>query len=70
MAERFLYQPQDGQTVCGSLALPHRGQTPRAGAFSFHAPARRLRDFDFDFFFFGTAIVVSTLGCESSAGAG
>jgi hypothetical protein len=37
---------------------------------SFHAPARRLRDFDFDFFFFGTAIVVSTLRCESSAGAG
>ncbi len=70
MAERFLYQPQDGQTVCGSLALPHRGQTLRAGALSFHAPARWLRDFDFDFFFFGTAIVVSTLRCESSAGAG
>jgi hypothetical protein len=41
------------------LALPQRGQTLRAGAASFHALARRLRDFDFDFFFFGTAIVVS-----------
>jgi hypothetical protein len=70
MAVRFLYQPHEGHTVCGSLALPHRGHTLRAGASSFHAPARRLRDFDFDFFFFGTAIVVSISAGGNSAGAG
>ena len=40
-ATRFLYQPQDGHTVCGVLAWPQRGQTLRAGAASFQAPARR-----------------------------
>jgi hypothetical protein len=55
MTTRFLYHPQDGHTVCGVLALPHRGQTLRDGALSFQAPARVLRLFDFDFFFFGTA---------------
>jgi hypothetical protein len=70
MAVRFLYQPHDGHTVCGSLALPQRGHTLRGGALSFHAPARRLRDFDFDFFFFGTAIVVSISAGGNSAGAG
>jgi hypothetical protein len=59
MTTRFLYQPHDGQTVCGSLALPQRGQVLRDGASSFQAAARWLRDFDFDFFFLGTAIVVS-----------
>jgi hypothetical protein len=59
IAMRFLYQPQFGHTVCGVLALPHRGQVLRAGAPSFQAPARRLRVFDFDFFFFGTATVDS-----------
>ena len=58
-ATRFLYQPQVGHTVCGIFALPQRGQVLRAGAPSFHAPARRLRVFDFDFFFFGTATVGS-----------
>ena len=57
MTTRFLYQPQDGQTVCGVFALPHRGQVLRAGAPSFQAAARVLRLFDFDFFFFGTATV-------------
>jgi hypothetical protein len=65
-----LYQPQVGQTVWGVLALPHRGHTLRAGALSFHAEARRLRDFDFDFFFFGTAIVVSLFRLGNSADAG
>ena len=59
MTTRFLYQPQLGHTVCGVLAFPHRGHVLRAGAPSFQAPARRLRDFDFDFFFFGTATVGS-----------
>jgi hypothetical protein len=31
----------------------------RDGLPSFHAPERRLRDFDLDFFFLGTATVVS-----------
>ena len=57
MTTRFLYQPHDGHTVCGVLALPQRGQVLRAGASSFHADARVLRLFDFDFFFFGTATV-------------
>jgi hypothetical protein len=61
MTTRFLYQPHDGQTVCGSLALPQRGQSLRDGLPSFHAPERRLRDFDFDFFFLGTATVISGL---------
>lgn len=43
--------------MCGVLALPQRGQRLRAGTFSFHALARRLRVFDFEVFFFGTAIV-------------
>jgi hypothetical protein len=54
-----LYHPHDGQTVCGVLAAPHRGQRLRAGALSFHALARRLRVFDFDVFFFGTATAVT-----------
>jgi len=57
MTTRFLYQPQDGQTVCGVFALPQRGHVLRAGAPSFQAAARVLRLFDFDFFFFGTATV-------------
>ncbi len=57
MTTRFLYQPHDGQTVCGVFALPHRGQVLRAGASSFQADARVLRLFDFDFFFLGTATV-------------
>jgi hypothetical protein len=68
-ATRFLYQPQDGHTVCGVLAWPQRGHTERAGAASFQAPARVLRDFDFDFFFLGTAIVV-VAGREIRAVAG
>ena len=59
MTTRFLYQPQLGHTVCGSFAAAHRGQTLRDGLPSFHAPERRLRDFDLDFFFLGTATVVS-----------
>ena len=43
--------------MCGSLAEPQRGHTLRAGAPSFHAPARWLRVFILDFFFFGTATV-------------
>ena len=46
-----------GHTTCGSLAAAQRGQTLRGGCASFHAPARRLRDFDLDFFFLGTATV-------------
>jgi hypothetical protein len=61
-ATRPLYQPQVGQTVCGCLAEPQRGQVLREGAESFQAPARRLRVFDFDFFFLGTAIVLSGWG--------
>jgi hypothetical protein len=56
---RFLYQPHDEHTVWGVFAAPHRGQTLRGGAFSFHALARRLRVFDFDVFFLGTATVRS-----------
>ncbi len=41
--------------------MPQRGQTLRAGAPSFQAPARWLRLFIFDFFFFGTATAVSTI---------
>src|SRR3954464_12972086 len=55
-ATRSLYQPHAGHTVCGSLAAAQRGQMLRAGAPSFHAPARWLRVFIFDFFFLGTAI--------------
>ena len=44
-------------TPCAGSSPPQRGHTLRAGASSFQAPARRLRDFDFDFFFLGTAIV-------------
>lgn len=55
MAWRPLYQPQLGQTVWGTLAWRHWGQTLRAGTDSFQAPARRLRDFDLEVFFFGTA---------------
>jgi hypothetical protein len=62
MATRFLYQPQDGQTVCGVFALPQRGQVLRGGAPNFHALARWLRVFDLDFFFFGTA----TMGLQRS----
>jgi hypothetical protein len=57
MTTRFLYQPHDGQTVCGVFALPQREQVLRAGASSFQADARVLRLFDFDFFFLGTATV-------------
>ena len=70
MATRSLYQPQVGHTVCGSLALPQRGQTLRAG----RRASRRRRGgcavFDFDFFFLGTAIVVSAgrTGCCRLAG--
>jgi hypothetical protein len=72
MATRFLYHPHVGQTVCGCLALPQRGQVARDGAASFQAPARRLRVFDFDFFFFGTAIVLSdwVKGWDRLAGGG
>ncbi len=56
-ATRSLYQPQDGQTVCGSFAAAQRGHTLRAGAPSFQAPARWLRVFILDFFFLGTATV-------------
>ena len=38
----------------GRRALPQRGHRLRAGAPSFQAPARLLRDFDLDFFFLGT----------------
>ena len=44
MTTRSLYQPHDGHTVWGSLALPQRGQVLRAGASSFHAEARVLRE--------------------------
>jgi hypothetical protein len=53
-----LYHPQALQTVCGNFAEPHRGQMLRAGAASFHAPARWLRVFIFDYFFLGTATLV------------
>ena len=54
----------------GSLALPQRGHTLRAGAPSFHAPARWLRVFIFDFFFLGTATwSPGRMGCvRSNAG--
>ena len=57
MTARFLYQPQDGHTVCGSFAAAQRGQTLRAGAARRHDPARWLWVFIFDFFFLGTATV-------------
>ena len=60
--KRFLYQPHDGQTVWGNLALPQRGQLLRAGAARRHEPARWLWVFIFDFFFFGTA----TVGLQAS----
>jgi len=41
--------------VCGNFELLQRGQTLRAGAPSFQAPAMWLRPFIFDFFFFGRA---------------
>jgi hypothetical protein len=41
------------------LELSQRGQTLRAGAPSFQAPAMWLRPFIFDFFFFGTGIACS-----------
>jgi hypothetical protein len=50
-----LYQPQFGQTICGTLAWRHCGQTLRAGSVSVQALDRRLRDFDLEVFFFGTA---------------
>jgi hypothetical protein len=53
-----LYQPQLGQTVCGNLADPQRGQRLRDGEPNFQAPARWLRVFDFDFFFLGTATAI------------
>ena len=49
------YQPQLGQTTCGSLARRHWGQVLRDGASSLQALARRLRLLAFDVFFFGTA---------------
>ena len=48
-----------GRPCAGAWRCRTAGTMLRAGAASFHAPARRLRDFDFDFFFFGTAIGVS-----------
>jgi len=59
MAYRSRYQPHEPHTTCGVLAALHLGQTLRAGAFSCHALARRLRVFIFEVFFFGTAIVRS-----------
>jgi hypothetical protein len=59
IAWRPLYQPQLGQTTCGSFAWRHCGQLLCAGVASVHADARRLRLLDFEVFFFGTAIVSS-----------
>jgi hypothetical protein len=53
-----LYQPQVPQTVCGTLADAHRGQTERPGLRSVQADARRLRLFALEVFFLGTAISV------------
>lgn len=63
---RSLYQPHSEHTVCGTLALPHRGQRLRGGALSCQALARRLRVFDLDVFFFGTAIVRFLVGGASA----
>ena len=58
-ATRSLYQPQDGHTVCGSLASPHRGQMLRDGASQLPRAGPMAARLHFDFFFLGTAIVVS-----------
>jgi hypothetical protein len=58
MAWRPWYQPQLPHTTWGSLAAPQRGQTERAGAFTVHAEARRLRLLALEVFFLGTATAV------------
>jgi len=62
IACRPWYQPQCGQTTCGSFVRRHCGQMLRGGSLSVQAEARRLRLFDFEVFFLGTAIVVSLIG--------
>src|ERR1019366_7280987 len=61
IAWRPWYQPQFGQTTCGSLARRHCGHMLRAGSLRVQAEARRLRLFDFEVFFLGTAIVASSI---------
>ena len=54
-AWRPLYQPQFEQTVWGTLAWRHCGQTLRAGTVMVQALARLVRDLDLEVFFLGTA---------------
>ena len=61
MAWRPWYQPQLPHTVWGIFAAPQREHTLRAGAFSVHALARRLRLFDLEVFFLGTATALAPL---------
>ena len=70
MAWRPPYQPQFGQTTCGSLACVHWGQTLRGGALSFQFEARRLRLFALDVFFLGTAMSIVSFAFGLSFGFG